>query len=152
MTQCPFPQVDRDTRHFVPLTGIFWVEIEYKFFSLMVYDKSFGIVSHELMFSILRDCTMNQYCWWPAVLRGSLYPVQLISHMIIPPMGEGGGATQQRFMWLCTTSRLLTHLSLKELVVFVQGWILPIKISMSLNSLYDPFSNQTFYRKSNFLE
>ena len=59
MTQCPFPQVDRDTRHFVPLTRIFWVEIEYKFFSLMVYDKSFGIVSHELMFSILRDCTMN---------------------------------------------------------------------------------------------
>ena len=43
MTQCPVPQADRDTRHFVPLTGIFWVEIELKFFSLMVYDKSFGI-------------------------------------------------------------------------------------------------------------
>ena len=43
MTQCPVPQADRDTRHFVPLTGIFWVEIEHKFFSLMVYDKSFGI-------------------------------------------------------------------------------------------------------------
>ena len=25
MMQCPFPQADRDTRHFVPLTGIFWV-------------------------------------------------------------------------------------------------------------------------------
>ena len=43
MTQCPVPQADRDTRHFVPLTGIFWVEIELKFFSLMVYEKSFGI-------------------------------------------------------------------------------------------------------------
>ena len=28
MTQCPVPQADHDTRHFVPLTGIFWVEIE----------------------------------------------------------------------------------------------------------------------------
>ena len=51
MTQCPFPQADRDTRHFVPLTGIFWVEIEYKFSSLMVYDKSFGILSQELNLS-----------------------------------------------------------------------------------------------------
>ena len=59
MTQCPFPQTDRYTRHFVPLTGIFWVEIEYKFCSLLVYDKSFGIVSQELMFSIFPDCAMN---------------------------------------------------------------------------------------------
>ena len=28
MPQCPVPQADRDTRHFLPLTGIFWVEIE----------------------------------------------------------------------------------------------------------------------------
>ena len=28
MTQSPVPQADHDTRHFVPLTGIFWVEIE----------------------------------------------------------------------------------------------------------------------------
>ena len=59
MMQCPFPQADRDTRHFVPLTGIFWVEIEYKFCSLMVYDKSFGILSQELTFSIFHDCAMN---------------------------------------------------------------------------------------------
>ena len=59
MTQCPFPQADRDTRHFVPLTGIFWVEIEYKFFSLMVYDKSFGILSQASTFSIFHDCAMN---------------------------------------------------------------------------------------------
>ena len=59
MTQCPFPQADRYTRHFVPLTGIFWVEIEYKFCSLMVYDKSFGILSQELTFSIFHDCAMN---------------------------------------------------------------------------------------------
>ena len=59
MTQCPFPQADRDTRHFVPLTGIFWVEIEYKFFSLMVYDKSLGILSQESTFSIFHDCAMN---------------------------------------------------------------------------------------------
>ena len=59
MTQCPFPQADHDTRHFVPLTGIFWVEIENKFFSLMVYDKSFGILSQESTFSIFHDCAMN---------------------------------------------------------------------------------------------
>ena len=59
MTQCPFPQADCDTWPFVPLTGIFWVEIEYKFFSLMVYDKSFGILSQELTFSIFHDCAMN---------------------------------------------------------------------------------------------
>ena len=59
MTQCPVPQADRDTRHFVPLTGTFWVEIEYKFFSLMVYDMSFGILRQELTFSIFHDCAMN---------------------------------------------------------------------------------------------
>ena len=59
MTRCPVPQTDRDTWHFVPLTGIFWVEIEYKFCSLMVYDKSFGILSQELTFSIFHDCAMN---------------------------------------------------------------------------------------------
>ena len=52
----------------------------------MVNDKSFGIVSQELMFSILHDCAMGGR----RVLQGSFCPVQLINLTIIPQVGRGG--------------------------------------------------------------
>ena len=61
----------------------------------MVNDKSFGIVSQELVFSILRDCDIGGR----RIFRGLFCPVQLISPKIKPPVGEGGGATQQHFIW-----------------------------------------------------
>ena len=70
----------------------------------MVNDKSFGIVSQELVFSILRDCDIGGR----RVFRGLFCPVQLISPKIIPPVGEGGGLLLNNVLYYMVTHHPMT--------------------------------------------
>ena len=87
------------------------------------------------------------------VCRGLFCPVQLINPKIILPVGEGGELVNNVLYGKAPPPDLTPYTFIVEGARRVfQGWSLPIKNSMSLSYLHNPFSNQRSYNKSNFLE